>query len=89
MIDQACKSKMISSDLGKIQKTRDSSQISNDTTVSEALISSEQKLLIEQNNPIKNVNTIQKVDTGRNINGYRFVKVLFRGYCLHVNNLEG
>ena len=88
MIDQACKSKMISSD-EKIKKTRDSSQISNDTTVSEALISSEQKLLIEQNNPIKNVNTIQKVDTGRNINGYRFVKVLFRSYRMHVINSEG
>ena len=75
MSEQQDQPKMSYSD-GELQK-RPPSQISNDG-ISEELLNSEQKVLVEKNeqsNLIKNVNTVQKVDTGRDINGYRFVKV--------------
>ena len=74
MSEQQHQPKMSDSD-GEHQK-RPPSQISNDAD--EEVLSSEQKALVEKNeqsNSIKNVNTVQKVDTGRNIHGYRFVKV--------------
>ena len=75
MSEQQHQLKMSYSD-GELQK-RPPSQLSNDALSEEAL-NSEQKMLVEKNeqsNLIKNVNTVQKVDTGRDINGYRFVKV--------------
>ena len=53
------------------------SQMSHDA-ISEELLNSEQKMLEEKNehsNLIQNVNIVQKVDAGRDITGYRFVKV--------------
>ena len=53
---------------------RPSSQISNDD-LCEDIISSEQKMLPGNTEALKNINSVQKVDNGRNLHGYRFVKV--------------
>ena len=75
MSEQQHKTKTSHSD-GELQKMP-SSVISNDA-MSEELLSSEQKMLMEkteQSNLLKNASTVQKVDTGRDVNGYRFEKV--------------
>ena len=62
---------------GELQKDPTSEIFSNEA-MSEELLNSEQKMLLEkhgQNNTIKNMNIVQKVDTGRTVIGYRFVKV--------------
>ena len=53
---------------------RPSSQISNDD-LCEEVISSEQKMLPGKSEALKSINSVQKVDNGRNLHGYRFVKV--------------
>ena len=75
MSEQQHQPKMSYSD-GELQKGPPS-QISHDA-ISEELLNSEKKMLVEKNeqsNLIQNVNTVQKVETGRDINGYRFVEV--------------
>ena len=72
MVDQLSVSTMINHE-NNIDK-RPSSIMSNEDLDDEQ-ISCEQKMLPENRDALKSINTVQKVDNGRNMYGYRFVKV--------------
>ena len=72
MVDQLSVTKMINEEVNNDK--RPSSALSNEG-LDEALISNEQKMLPENRDALKTINTVQKVDNGRHMYGYRFVKV--------------
>ena len=72
MVDQLSVSTMINHE--KNIDKRPSSAMSNEGLDDEQ-ISCEQKMLPENRDVLKSINTVQKVDNGRNMYGYRFVKV--------------
>ena len=85
MVDQLSVSTMINHE--KNNDKRPSSAMSNEGLDDEQ-ISCEQKMLPENRDALKSINTVQKVDNGRNMYGYRFVKVRAWKWIIQVSEIK-
>ena len=72
MVDQLSAAKMICHEQN-IPKRPSTAMLNED--IDEDMISCEQKMLPDKLDDLKGISTVQKVDNGRNMYGYRFVKV--------------
>ena len=72
MVDQLSVAKMICHEQN-IPKRPSTGMLNED--IDEDMISCEQKMLPDKLDDLKGISTVQKVDNGRNMYGYRFVKV--------------
>ena len=72
MVDQLSVTKMICNEQN-IPKRTSTGMLNED--IDEDMISCEQKMLPDKLDNLKGISTVQKVDNGRNMYGYRFVKV--------------